>query len=97
VFHAHPVRSTLGGYAREEETEEIGNGGGGGNELVNSKIPHYAPYISSGRMIVGCDVAQRAEMVAHLRSKITKITVLPIKRFALIQSDVFIDVIKDMI
>jgi hypothetical protein len=65
VFYAHPVRSALGGYAREEETEEISNGGGGGNKLVNSKIPHYAPYISYGRRIVGRDVAQRAETVAH--------------------------------
>jgi hypothetical protein len=53
VFHAHLIRSALGGYAREEEAEEISNGGGGQNELVNSKIPHYAPYISSGRRIVG--------------------------------------------
>jgi hypothetical protein len=53
VFHAHPVQSALGGYAREEETEEISNRGGGGNELVNSTIPHYALYISSRRRIVG--------------------------------------------
>jgi hypothetical protein len=33
--------------------KEISNEGGGGNELVNSKIPHYAAYISSGRRIVG--------------------------------------------
>jgi hypothetical protein len=39
VFHTHPVRSAFGGYAREEETEEISNGGGGGDELVNSKNP----------------------------------------------------------
>jgi hypothetical protein len=45
--------TALGGYAREAEEEEIGNGGGGGNELVNSKIPHYAPYIPFGRRIVG--------------------------------------------
>jgi hypothetical protein len=43
----------LESYAREEEEEEIGNGGGGGNELVNNKIPHYAPYIPSRRRIVG--------------------------------------------
>jgi hypothetical protein len=43
----------LGGYAREEEAEEISNGGSGGNKLVNSKISHYAPYIPSGRRIVG--------------------------------------------
>jgi hypothetical protein len=53
MFHAHLIRSTPGGYAREEEAEEISNGGGGGDELVNSKIPHYALYISSGRRIVG--------------------------------------------
>jgi hypothetical protein len=36
-----------------EEVEEISNGGDRGNELVNSKIPHYALYISSGSRIVG--------------------------------------------
>jgi hypothetical protein len=50
-------KSALGGSAREEEAKEIGNGGGGSNELVNSTIPHYAIYISSERRIVGCDVA----------------------------------------
>jgi hypothetical protein len=49
VLHAHPVRSALGGSEREEDAEKIGNGGGGSNELVNSTIPHYASYISSGR------------------------------------------------
>jgi hypothetical protein len=53
MFHAHPTQSALGGFAREEEIEEIGNGGGRGNELVNSTIPHYAIYIPSGRRIVG--------------------------------------------
>jgi hypothetical protein len=52
MFHAHPAQRALGGFAREEETEEISNGGGGGNELVNSTIPHYI-YIPSGRRIVG--------------------------------------------
>jgi hypothetical protein len=46
-------KSALGGFAREQEAEKISNGGGGGNELVNSTIPHYAIYISSGRRIVG--------------------------------------------
>jgi hypothetical protein len=36
-----------------EEEEEISNGGGGEKELVNSKIPHYPPYIPSERRIVG--------------------------------------------
>jgi hypothetical protein len=53
VFHAHLLRNALGGYAREEEAEEISNESGGGNELVNSKFPHYVPYIPSGRRIVG--------------------------------------------
>jgi hypothetical protein len=53
MFHAHPAQSALGGSAREEETEEISNGGGGGNKLVNSTIPTYAIFISSGRRIVG--------------------------------------------
>jgi hypothetical protein len=39
IYHA-----TLGGYARAEEEEVIGNGGSGEKELVNSKIPHY-PFI----------------------------------------------------
>jgi hypothetical protein len=53
MFHAHPAQSMLGGFARKEELEEISNGGGGGNELVNSTIPHHAIYIPSGRRIVG--------------------------------------------
>jgi hypothetical protein len=53
MFHAHPAQSALGGSARENETEEISNGGGGGNELVNSTIPHCALYISSRGRIVG--------------------------------------------
>jgi hypothetical protein len=48
IYHA-----ALGGYARKERGEEIGNGGGGEKELVNSKIPHYPPYITSKRRIVG--------------------------------------------
>jgi hypothetical protein len=46
-------RTALGGYARTKKGAEIGNGGGGGNKLINSKILHYAPYITSGRRIVG--------------------------------------------
>jgi hypothetical protein len=60
IYHA-----ALGGYARTERGEEIGNGGGGEKELVNSKIPHYPPYIPYGRRIMGSDVAQRAETAAH--------------------------------
>jgi hypothetical protein len=60
IYHA-----ALGGYARTERGEEIGNGGGREKELVNSKIPHYPPYIPSGRRIVGSDMAQRAETAAH--------------------------------
>jgi hypothetical protein len=48
IYHA-----TLGGCVRTERREEIGNGGDRGNELANSKIPHYAPYIPSGRRIMG--------------------------------------------
>jgi hypothetical protein len=48
IYHA-----ALGGYARTERGEEISNGGGRENELVNSKIPHYAAYIPSGRRIMG--------------------------------------------
>jgi hypothetical protein len=53
MLHAHPMRIELGGFERENQTMEIGNGGGGGNELVNSTIPHYATYIPSGRRILG--------------------------------------------
>jgi hypothetical protein len=48
IYHTAPR-----GYARTERGAEISNGGDGGNELVNSKIPHHAPYITSGRRIVG--------------------------------------------
>jgi hypothetical protein len=47
IYHA-----ALGGYARTERGEEIGNGGSGEKELVNSKIPHYPSYIPSKRRIV---------------------------------------------
>jgi hypothetical protein len=53
MFHTHLAQSALGGSTREEETEEISNGGSRGNELVNSTFPHYAIYIPSGRRIVG--------------------------------------------
>jgi hypothetical protein len=46
-------KSALGGSTRKKEAGEISNGGGGGHELVNSMIPQYASYISSGRRIVG--------------------------------------------
>jgi hypothetical protein len=39
IYHA-----ALGGSAQTEKGKEIGNGGGGEKELVNSKIPHY-PFI----------------------------------------------------
>jgi hypothetical protein len=42
------------GLCTKGERSKIDNGGGGGEkELVNSKIPHDPPYISSGRRIVG--------------------------------------------
>jgi hypothetical protein len=42
------------GLCAKGEGSKSSNGGGGReNELVNSKIPHYAPYISSGRRIMG--------------------------------------------
>jgi hypothetical protein len=53
VLHAHPMRIALGGSERANWTMEISNGGGRGNELVNSTIPHYIVYIPSGRRIVG--------------------------------------------
>jgi hypothetical protein len=36
----HIYHAALGGYARTERGAEIGDGGGGEKELVNSKIPH---------------------------------------------------------
>jgi hypothetical protein len=53
VLHAHPIRSALEGSERGKDAKGISNGGGGGNELVNSTIPHYAIYISSETRIVG--------------------------------------------
>jgi hypothetical protein len=47
-------QSAPGGYARKEKEANIDNGSGGREkELVNSKIPHYPPYIPSTRRIVG--------------------------------------------
>jgi hypothetical protein len=46
-------QSALGGYAREEKEAEIDNGGGGEEELVNSKNPPLSPYIPSQRRNVG--------------------------------------------
>jgi hypothetical protein len=47
-------QSAHGGYARKEKEAKIDNGSGGGEkELVNSKFPHYPPYIPSKRRIVG--------------------------------------------
>jgi hypothetical protein len=47
-------QSAPGGYARKEKEAKIDNGGGGREkELVNSKFPHYPPYIPSKRRIVG--------------------------------------------
>jgi hypothetical protein len=42
------------GLCAKGEGSKSDNGGGGGEkELVNSKIPHDPPYISSGRRIMG--------------------------------------------
>jgi hypothetical protein len=47
-------QSVPGGYARKEKETEIDNGGSSREkELVNSKIPHYPPYVPSKRRIVG--------------------------------------------
>jgi hypothetical protein len=46
-------QSALGGYARSEKGAEIDNGGGGEEELVNSKNPPLSPYIPSQRRNVG--------------------------------------------
>jgi hypothetical protein len=46
-------RSALGGYARTETGAEIGNGGGGEKELVNSNNSPLSPYIPSQRRNVG--------------------------------------------
>jgi hypothetical protein len=46
-------QSASGGYARAETGAEIGNGGGGEKELVNSKNSPLSPYIPSQRRNVG--------------------------------------------
>jgi hypothetical protein len=47
-------QSASGGLCTKGEGGKIDNGGGGGEkELVNSKIPHYPPYIPSERRIMG--------------------------------------------
>jgi hypothetical protein len=79
IYHA-----ALGGYARTEKEEEIGNGGGGEKELVNSKIPHY-PFIYLLRE------GSWAETWRKERKR------QPTKQFALTRSDVLTDVIKKVI
>jgi hypothetical protein len=80
------------------EEEEIGNGGDGEKELVNSKIPHYSLYIPSQRRDHGLRRGAKSGNGKPTNGqKIAKITMLPTQRFALIQSDILIDVIKRVI
>jgi hypothetical protein len=97
-------KSVLGGSAREEEAGEISNGGGGGHELVNSTIPHYASYIyllGEGSWAETWRKDRKWQPTNGKKScgpfnghKIVEVTVLPIKRFALMKSYVIIDAIN---
>jgi hypothetical protein len=78
-----------GGYAREEKEAEIDNGGGGGEkELVNSKNPHY-PFIyllGEGTWAATWQKEWKRQPTNGQRN--TKITALPMKRYALSKDDV---------
>jgi hypothetical protein len=105
MFHAHLVQGEPGGCAQAEETRKVSNGGGGGNELVNSKIPHCAfiYLLGEGSWVETWRKDRKLQptngqkiMQPTKRSKIRKITVLPIERFTLLKSNVSIDVISNI-
>jgi hypothetical protein len=54
MLHAH-LKVCARGLCRSSRVRRMCNNGGGGGskELVNSKIPHYPPYIASYRRNVG--------------------------------------------
>jgi hypothetical protein len=67
---------------RTERGEEIGNGGGGEKELVNSKIPHYPFIYLLGEGSWAETWRKERKRQPTNGQKIAKITVLPTKRFA---------------
>jgi hypothetical protein len=69
VFHVHLTQSALRGYAREEETEEISNGDGGGNELVNSKNSLLRPLYTFWEKDHGLKCGARSENNSPLTVK----------------------------
>jgi hypothetical protein len=82
-------QSVPGGYAREEKEAEIDNGGGGREkELVNSTNPHY-PFIyllGEGTWAETWQKERKRQPTNGQRN--TKITALPMKRYALSKDDV---------
>jgi hypothetical protein len=81
-------KSAPGGYAREEQEAEINNGGGGEKELVNSINPHY-PFIyllDEGTWAETWRKERKRQPTYGQRN--TKITMLPMKLYALSKGDV---------
>jgi hypothetical protein len=82
-------QSAPGGYAREEKEAEIDNGGGGGEkELVNSTNPHYLfiYLLSKGTWAETWRKKRKRQPTNGQRN--TKITAIPMKRYAFSKDDV---------
>jgi hypothetical protein len=82
-------QSALGGYAREEKETEIDNGGGSGEkELVNNKNPHnpFIYLLNEGTWAATWRKERKRQPTNGQRK--TKITALPMKRYALSKDDV---------
>jgi hypothetical protein len=81
--------SALGGYAGEEQSAEIDNGGGGGDkELVNSTNPHSPLiYLLGEGTWAETWCKERKRQPTNGQGKY-KITTLPTKRFVLSLCDV---------
>jgi hypothetical protein len=79
----------LGGYAGEEQGEEIDNGGGGGDkELVNSTNPHFPLiYLLGEGTWADTWCKERKRQTTNGQGKY-KIIALPTKRFVLSLCDV---------
>jgi hypothetical protein len=81
--------SALGGYAGEEQSAEIDNGGGGGDkELVNSTNPHsLLIYLLGEGTWANTWRKEKKRQPTNGQGKY-KITAIPTKRFALSLCDV---------
>jgi hypothetical protein len=73
---------------REEKEAEIDNGGGGEKELVNSTNPHYPFMYLFGEGTWAETWQKKSKRQPTNGQRNIKITVLPMKRYALSKDDV---------